>query len=240
MQCPYCLSEVSDAAVVCKTCSRDLYLFKPLLEKISALETKVQALEAEQSLAQQPIAQQIEEILDIEEGSLKKARGRLLLALQDIFYFLLVPLALLLLSHAFITVVYDLKLIYLRLISITLPLPFGFFLVRQTQRNLLVWFLGVAVLAVASVIGMSAITAMVDEIPIWPQNAFEWRETIEYAASISFSFLTGMLLTRVGEGMISAENLQILTKNVKAFGGTIAALLTTCLSIYTGLNDVFK
>uniref|UniRef100_B1XVP5 Uncharacterized protein n=1 Tax=Polynucleobacter necessarius subsp. necessarius (strain STIR1) TaxID=452638 RepID=B1XVP5_POLNS len=41
MNCPYCLSEVSEEAYVCKTCSRDLYLFKPMMAKISALEEKL-------------------------------------------------------------------------------------------------------------------------------------------------------------------------------------------------------
>ena len=32
MQCPYCTSDINDAAVVCPVCTRDLYLIKPLLE----------------------------------------------------------------------------------------------------------------------------------------------------------------------------------------------------------------
>lgn len=235
MLCPYCMSEVSEAAVVCRTCTKDLYLFKPMMEKIAALEAQVQTL-----LSQQPYEQRIEDLLEIDEGTLEKVRKRFFNALKDIFFFLLIPLALLLSAHAFITVIYDLKIIYLRLMSILLPLPFGFFLFRQGERNLMLWFVGVAFLAVASVIGMSAITGLVDETPIWPRNAFEWREVIEYSASIAFSFLTGMLLSRIGEGLISHDNLQTLAKNAKAFGGAMAALLTTCLSIYTGLKDVLE
>jgi len=41
MKCPYCLSEVDSEAYVCKTCSKDLYLFKPLMEKVSSLEEKL-------------------------------------------------------------------------------------------------------------------------------------------------------------------------------------------------------
>jgi hypothetical protein len=48
MKCPYCLSLVEDEAVVCKVCTRDLYLFKPLSEKIRQLEEQ---LHAQQSLA---------------------------------------------------------------------------------------------------------------------------------------------------------------------------------------------
>jgi hypothetical protein len=30
MRCPYCISEIDDAALACPHCARDLYLFKPL------------------------------------------------------------------------------------------------------------------------------------------------------------------------------------------------------------------
>ena len=42
MQCPYCTSEINDAAVVCPVCTRDLYLIKPLLDKIAGLEEKIE------------------------------------------------------------------------------------------------------------------------------------------------------------------------------------------------------
>ena len=42
MHCPDCTSEISDAALVCPVCTRDLYLFKPLLQKIDALEKQLQ------------------------------------------------------------------------------------------------------------------------------------------------------------------------------------------------------
>ena len=89
------------------------------------------------------------------------------------------------------------------------------------------------------------------------------REVLEYAASISFSFLTGMLLggvafankrrhrrsalinpmlraaaTGLGEGKLSPGNLYILMKNIQEYGATVVALGTTALSIYTGLKGL--
>ena len=37
MNCPYCLSEVAEEASVCKICTRDLYLFKPMMAKVAEL-----------------------------------------------------------------------------------------------------------------------------------------------------------------------------------------------------------
>ena len=41
MNCPYCLSEVSEEAYVCKVCTKDIYLFKPMMAKIAELESKL-------------------------------------------------------------------------------------------------------------------------------------------------------------------------------------------------------
>jgi len=41
MRCPYCVSEIADEALACPRCARDLYLFKPLLEKLAQLEKTV-------------------------------------------------------------------------------------------------------------------------------------------------------------------------------------------------------
>lgn len=38
MQCPYCQSSIPDSALSCSFCTKDLYLFKPLLQKIASLE----------------------------------------------------------------------------------------------------------------------------------------------------------------------------------------------------------
>ena len=143
-----------------------------------------------------------------------------------------------------------------------LPLPFGYFLFKSIKRQIFPWVLSVVLLAVTTVIGMSWITSLVDHSPILPQNNFEWREMLEYAASISFSFLTGMLLGKIaysnkhlsksshlgpftrivlnvlGEDKLSPEGIHELMKKINEYIGTIIALGTTAISIYTGLKNV--
>lgn len=258
MNCPYCQSEVHPDAVVCKTCHRDFYLVKPMMEKVAALEKQI---------AEAPdLAAQIARIAELEQ---QLAQGNATPSQQpaqsaggpfaDMMAGLVLPLLLLLAAHALITVVFDLNILYLRVTSIVLPMPFGFLLFRKHPRRILPWLLGVVALALASVIGMSAITSLVDGTPVMPQNNFEWREVIEYSASITFSFLTGMLLGTVAlvagggadqprgpmvralsflidDGKVSPEKLHAHMKKLQEYGGTIVALGTTIFSIYTGLK----
>jgi len=220
--------------VVCKTCTRDLYLFKPMMARIAELEAQVRELSSRQTLGEQA-----DELVERGTEAVNRATANLVDSAGDIARFILAPLILLLVAHALITVVYDLNVVYLRLISMLLPLPFGFWLFRDEPRTLLPWFVGTAFLAVASVIGMSAIVGVVDQTSILPKNAFEWREVLEYSASIAFSFLTGMLISRVTGGKVDSSHLHALSANFKTIGGSIAAILTTLVSIYTGLKGVY-
>jgi len=260
MICPYCLSEVAEEASVCKVCTRDLYLFKPMMAKVAELEKRLEEI-PNQDAYEHRIA---ELQLLLGEQVQKQVEPRsLALSMLDIVIYIGIPLALLLAAHGLVSIVYDTKPLYLRLISMILPLPFGYFLFKSATRKLFPWFMGVVFLAIASVIGMSWMTSMVDGSPIWPQNTFEWREVLEYSASIAFSFLTGMLLggvayaskqrhlrkasinpflkavvTGLGEGRISPTSLHGLMKKLQEYGGTIVALGTTAVSIYTGLKGI--
>lgn len=260
MHCPYCLSEVAEEAAVCKVCTRDLYLFKSMMVKVADLERRLEEIPNQAAYEHRIVELQL--LLD--EHAQKQAEPRgLALSLLDILLYIGTPLFLLLAAHELITIVYDTKPLYLRIISIVLPLPFGYFLFKSAPRRLFPWFVGVVFLAIASVIGMSWMTSLVDASPIWPKNTFEWREVLEYSASIAFSFLTGMLLggvtyasnqrhlraalinpflkavvTGLGEGGISPSSLHGMMKKVQEYGGTMVALGTTVVSIYTGLKGI--
>ena len=259
MKCPYCFSEVDESANVCKTCTRDLYLLKPSLLKVDELEKQLAAIPSNEAY-EEKIAH-LEALLEEHELRAKHPRTKLHLLL-DIASHLLLPLALLLLSHALVTIVYDANILYLRIISMILPLPFGYFLFKSHDRAVFPWFIGVVLLAIASVIGMSAITSAVDHSPIMPQNTFEWKELLEYSSSIAFSFLTGMLLGSMAYASkhrsrplssnsflgnliklfssenLSPEKLHKIMKMLTEYGGTAVALGSTALSIYTGLKHV--
>lgn len=260
MKCPYCLSAVEQEASVCKVCTRDLYLFKPMMEKVASLESRLAEIPDREALERR-IAE-LETYIEDARREQERAKETSAHWIGQILQFLIIPLSVLLIGHALITVVYDLPLIYLRLLSMVVPLPFAYVLFSRRQRPIVPWFFGTAVLAAFAVIGMSSITGLVDGTPVLPQSTVEWKEFIEYSASISFSFLTGMLLgglayvrrhrsrssqvspwvaavvAGLGDGRLSPELLQKLMHKVNEFGGTVVALGTTAMTIYTGLKNV--
>ena len=257
MKCPYCLSDVDPAASVCKVCTRDLYLFKPLLEKIAVLESRLDGLPERERL--QSKIHELESQLD----ALKNEEGQsdtILDQFVKVMQYLVLPLLVLLAAHGLITVVYDLPLLFLHIVSILVPAPFAYYLFAHKKRSVLGWFAGSIVLASLAVIGMSGITSLVDGTPIMPRSPIEWKDFIEYSASISFSFLTGMLIgvmqykkrhsvsklkmnpwvaaamLGLGDGRLSPETLQKMMHKVNEFGSTAVALATTAISVYTGLK----
>lgn len=258
MECVYCFSAVDEKANVCKVCKRDLYLFRPLLEKVKELEGKL--AEHQDPVELRARVDELEAQLAAERAQAERKQATPWRVLADIAQFIFIPLALLLLAHALVTVVYDTNMVYLRIVSMVLPLPFGIYLFNSRKRSILAWFLGTAALAGASVIGMSAITAWVDQTPVLPQSMVEWREFIEYAASITFSFLTGMLLggmayqrkhrvhskkeapfltallTGLTNGKSSPKDIHDTIKKLEEMGGSLVAAGTTAMSIYTGLK----
>lgn len=193
------------AALVCPVCTRDLYLFKPLLHRIEELEKQVQANPGQRTEA-------LETRLTALESELAQWRGGMFPGVQfesqsaraepgslvaGALSGCAVLIALLLIAHTLIIIVHDLKPLFLRLASLLIPLPIGFALyLRHPGRG---WALALlaAVAACAAVLGMSAITGHVDNTPVLPRDPRELRELIEYAVSIAFSFLTGMLLGKL-------------------------------------------
>ena len=242
-------------------CRRDLYLFKSLLERIESLEQQVAARvpcwprvgsNSEEVASGSPfhvVPPPEEEEIPVLPNT-REWLSRWLL-----------PLVLLLAAHGLITVVYDLNTLYLRVVSLLIPLPFGLLMTAGACRSSLIQACAVVSLALLAVLGMSGVTAWVDGTPVLPHGAREWREFIEYAASIGLSYTTGMLIGGMSRqrkraaafreaGMAVAlarlvksggehtEQFQAVVKKFNELGGAVTAAATTVLSVYTGLKGV--
>ncbi len=191
---------------MCPQCTRELYLFKPLLEKIGQIE-KEGAKRAQASLAQ---AERIAE-LENELAALRASATTVVAAVavgspghspaqasesyaSSALRAVLPVLVLLIAAHGLLLFVYDVKPLYLRIASILIPIPFAFMLAaRQPARNGASTLAGLGT-ALAAVFGMLVLTALVDKVPVLPHDLRELRETLEYVASIWLEFVTGLLL----------------------------------------------
>ncbi len=217
MECPFCAEEVKDAALVCKHCSRDLKIPKPLIEENQHLIATIGELRLE---------------LDRLKAQVTQRKSPAKFWAKHLAVYILPPIVLLLVAHVLLIVVLDVKPLIMRIVSMLIPLPFGFALAWLAHLG---WrtAAGIGVLiGVVAVAGMTAIIGYVDNIPILPENLREWRETAEYAVSIALAFLTGNILATI------ARN--ILPKHVTApkQPSAVAMRLATVIGPYVGKQAV--
>jgi len=115
-------------------------------------------------------------------------------------------IALLLLAHWLVVFVYDLPTLGLRLVSIAIPLPIALWL--TLRHRIEPWFEIVIAVTIGSVavFGMSYVTSVLEKTAFLPGNMREWQETIEYIASITFAYLTGVLISSARQARFGVRN----------------------------------
>jgi hypothetical protein len=185
VHCPYCLEEVKPDALVCRTCTRDIAVPKPLMEANSRLSVRVAELEAELATAKAAAASNA--VMDVSSAHSRSVAHAL------VFYVVL-PVLLLIAIHYLLVIGLDARLIWLRVASIALPAAFGFRFEAAWRPRWFVLLPVAAVVAVGAVLGMSWMVHLIDGDPILPKSAVVWRETMEYVASIALAYVLGSLL----------------------------------------------
>jgi hypothetical protein len=179
MECPFCAETVRDEALVCKHCSRDLRVVRPVIHEIQEAVSELDRLSREL-------------------GYVNAKLGRLRYPLRNGFIYVVtyfvIPAALLVAAHILVTIVLNVTPIYLRLASVIIPLPFGLALYAREKAGIRAAILSGVVTAIFAIFCMLTVTGLNDNVPIIPGPWIEWREAIEYAVSIALAFVTGNMI----------------------------------------------
>jgi hypothetical protein len=101
------------------------------------------------------------------------------------------PLVLLLVAHHLIVNALDLNTIWLRAACALVPFVFGFMLARTTGRGVALALAFSVALGITAAAGMTISEGLNSGQPIMPQTRFEWRDTIEFAATIALAYAAG-------------------------------------------------
>jgi hypothetical protein len=179
MECPYCLEDFNEEALVCKDCGRDLRLVRPIINENLRLLVQAADLEDQVHKARSAVA---------------RATAPWTFWSAHCAVYILAPVVLLIAAPFLIVVTLDISPLYLRLASIAIPLPFGFLLIWHARHGILWAVIDGILVGLVAVAGMLIAVAVIDKVSVLPENARDWRETLEYVASIALANITGAVL----------------------------------------------
>ena len=249
---------------MCSHCTRDVLLFKPLAMRMQDLADEVAQLKArvqqqsdalacipaqEIGAAALSFAHEHEQPTQTKPAQVSKSGAWLAVCLS-----VAMTAAVIGLCHWVLLFVYDVRPLFLRLLTILLPVLTGYIGARQSRLGGLVQALASLVVGIVSVWLMLAITAQIDGVPLWPDNPRDWRETLEYTVSIGLSFFTGFLihslLSRWAREQRQKISLKVLlsrdangkykiaevTHQVQSLVATMAPLVSAGTALYSGLK----
>ena len=187
MECPFCAEDFNEEALVCKNCGRDLRLVRPLIDENVTLVAQIEELQLQ---------------VDRARVAIERATAPIEFWLFHSAIYLVAPVVMLIAAHFVITIALDISPLYLRLASMVIPLPFGFSLLWFSHHSVRWSILDGILIGLISVSAMLTVVAFVDKVPILPESFRDWRETLEYIASIALANVTGSVIAVLARRML--------------------------------------
>jgi hypothetical protein len=216
MNCPYCGEDIDEHTTHCRLCGADLTLIQPLVANIQRLTQRVAALEKQAAFeaesAEEAVAKPVTELplhLPSISDEWAVALGFIGIAL----------------AHFAVVVVFDANLTILLAASIIVPFCVGFLRRGMREHGVLRVIGGALLLAIASLTEMSLLTWSFYQVPLAPQNAYDWKQIYYYGGLIAAGYVIGALIRGlirfwvVGRGRVRPRRRTgILYRTLRAIG----------------------